>query len=56
MQNEGWHIYYVYILMNQNKTVLYTGMTNHLADVCLSTGKIFVWAKRLLQLNINASL
>jgi len=28
---EGWHTYYVYILINQNRTVLYTGMTNNLA-------------------------
>tara|TARA_Y100001933_G_scaffold108894_2_gene109060 strand:+ start:43634 stop:43984 length:351 start_codon:yes stop_codon:yes gene_type:complete len=31
MFNEGWHTYYVYILTNQHKTVLYTGMTNNLA-------------------------
>lgn len=31
MQKEGWHIYHVYILTNQNKTVLYTGVTNHMA-------------------------
>ncbi len=30
MQKEGWHIYYVYILTNKNRTVLYTGMTNNL--------------------------
>ena len=31
MNNEGWHVYHVYIITNKNKTVLYTGMTNHLA-------------------------
>ncbi len=31
MQKEGWHTYYVYILTNKNRTVLYTGMTNNLA-------------------------
>ncbi|MEM1339289.1 MAG: GIY-YIG nuclease family protein [Bacteroidota bacterium] len=30
MYREGWHTYYVYILTNRNKTVLYTGMTNNL--------------------------
>lgn len=30
MHKEGWHRYYVYILTNKNKTVLYTGMTNNL--------------------------
>ena len=30
MHKEGWHTYYVYILTNKNKTVLYTGMTNNL--------------------------
>ncbi|MEZ4809900.1 MAG: GIY-YIG nuclease family protein [Allomuricauda sp.] len=37
------HTYYVYILTNQNKTVLYTGMTNnlerrlieHVENICL---------------------
>lgn len=28
----GTHNYYVYILTNRNKTVLYTGVTNHLKD------------------------
>ena len=27
---EGWHTYYIYILMNKAKTVLYIGVTNHL--------------------------
>lgn len=27
---EGYHIYYVYILTNKAKTVLYTGVTNNL--------------------------
>lgn len=31
MHNEGWHTYHVYIFTNLNKTVLYTGVTNHLA-------------------------
>ncbi|MGW9684659.1 GIY-YIG nuclease family protein [Flagellimonas sp. 2504JD1-5] len=31
MKQEGWHTYHVYILTNKNKTVLYTGMTNHLS-------------------------
>ena len=31
MNNEGSHIYYIYILTNQTKSVLYTGMTNYLA-------------------------
>lgn len=31
MHSEGWHTYYVYILTNKNKTVLYTGITNNLA-------------------------
>lgn len=31
MQNqEGYHTYYVYIITNKTKTVLYTGVTNHL--------------------------
>ena len=30
MHKEGWHTYYVYILTNKNRTVLYTGMTNNL--------------------------
>lgn len=29
-QEEGFHIYYVYILTNKVKTVLYVGMTNNL--------------------------
>ncbi len=29
MKKEGWHTYYVYILTNKNRTVLYTGMTNN---------------------------
>jgi len=28
---EGAHTYHVYIITNKNKTVLYTGVTNHLA-------------------------
>lgn len=31
MQKNGWHTYYVYILTNFHKTVLYTGMTNNLS-------------------------
>ena len=31
MHVEGWHTYYVYILTNRNKTVLYTGLTNNLS-------------------------
>lgn len=27
---EGYHSYYIYILTNKAKTVLYTGVTNHL--------------------------
>lgn len=27
---EGYHTYYVYIITNKNRTVLYTGVTNHL--------------------------
>ena len=27
---EGYHTYYIYILTNKAKTVLYTGVTNHL--------------------------
>ena len=27
---EGYHTYYVYIITNRNRTVLYTGVTNHL--------------------------
>ena len=27
---EGYHTYYIYIITNKAKTVLYTGMTNHL--------------------------
>ena len=27
---EGWHTYYVYIITNRNRTVLYTGVTNNL--------------------------
>ncbi|WP_284652989.1 GIY-YIG nuclease family protein [Flavobacterium terrisoli] len=27
---EGYHTYYIYILTNKTKTVLYTGVTNHL--------------------------
>ncbi|WP_054560015.1 GIY-YIG nuclease family protein [Croceitalea dokdonensis] len=30
MSKEGWHNYYVYILTNKNRTVIYTGMTNNL--------------------------
>lgn len=30
MNREGWHTYYVYIITNRNKTVLYTGVTNNL--------------------------
>ena len=32
MQNHGGHNYYVYILTNKHKTVLYTGVTNNLAS------------------------
>lgn len=32
MKTLGTHNYYVYILTNKNKTVLYTGITNNLAD------------------------
>ena len=28
--SEGSHTYYVYIITNNNRTVLYTGVTNHL--------------------------
>ena len=28
---EGYHIYHVYIITNQQRTVLYTGVTNYLA-------------------------
>jgi putative endonuclease len=31
MQRAGWHTYHVYILTNRDKSVLYTGVTNHLA-------------------------
>lgn len=31
MQIEGHNIYHVYIITNQHKSVLYTGVTNHLA-------------------------
>ncbi len=27
---EGYHSYYIYIITNKSKTVLYTGVTNHL--------------------------
>jgi len=27
---EGYHTYYIYIITNKAKTVLYTGVTNHL--------------------------
>lgn len=27
---EGYHTYYIYIITNKTKTVLYTGVTNHL--------------------------
>ena len=30
MYQEGWYTYYVYILTNQHRTVLYTGVTNNL--------------------------
>ncbi|WP_420601820.1 GIY-YIG nuclease family protein [Flagellimonas sp.] len=30
MSKEGWHTYYVYILTNKNRTVLYTRITNYL--------------------------
>lgn len=32
MKTLGSHNYYVYILTNKNKTVLYTGVTNNLKD------------------------
>ena len=32
MKTLGTHNYYVYILTNRNKTVLYTGVTNNLKD------------------------
>ena len=32
MRTIGTHNYYVYILTNKSKTVLYTGMTNNLKD------------------------
>ncbi|WP_338733313.1 GIY-YIG nuclease family protein [Mangrovimonas cancribranchiae] len=32
MKTKGTHNYYVYILTNKNKTVLYTGVTNNLKD------------------------
>ena len=32
MKTKGSHNYYVYILTNRNKTVLYTGVTNNLKD------------------------
>jgi putative endonuclease len=28
--NEGYHTYYIYIITNKTKTVLYTGVTNNL--------------------------
>jgi len=31
MNSQGWHTYYIYILTNKNRTVLYTGVTNNLA-------------------------
>ena len=30
MNSEGYHTYYIYIITNKAKTVLYTGVTNHL--------------------------
>lgn len=30
MLTEGYHTYYIYIITNKAKTVLYTGVTNHL--------------------------
>ncbi|MBD8017077.1 GIY-YIG nuclease family protein [Kaistella pullorum] len=30
-RDNGWHTYYVYILTNKNRTVLYTGVTNNLS-------------------------
>lgn len=30
--NQGFHTYYVYILTNKNKTVLYIGVTNNLTQ------------------------
>src|SRR5690606_4736481 len=32
MKTKGSHNYYVYILTNKNKTVLYTGVTNNLKE------------------------
>ena len=32
MKTKGTHNYYVYILTNKNKTVLYTGVTNNLIE------------------------
>ena len=32
MKTKGTHNYYVYILTNKNKTVLYTGVTNNLKE------------------------
>ncbi|MBQ0787224.1 MAG: GIY-YIG nuclease family protein [Oceanihabitans sp.] len=32
MKTKGSHNYYVYILTNKSKTVLYTGVTNNLAE------------------------
>ena len=32
MKTKGSHNYYVYILTNRNKTVLYTGVTNNLKE------------------------
>jgi len=32
MKTKGSHNYYVYILTNKNKTVLYTGVTNNLIE------------------------
>lgn len=32
MKTKGTHNYYVYILTNKNKTVLYTGVTNNLKN------------------------
>ena len=29
-QKDGFHTYYIYIITNKTKTVLYTGVTNHL--------------------------
>lgn len=38
---EGYHTYYIYIITNKAKTVLYTGVTNHL-KIRLSQHKNYI--------------